>query len=67
MLWGALTHCSVQHRVAGHVAQEGGPGPHHIRVARLQEASNLWQALFLEPNQLAHAAGHLRKKDRVRT
>lgn len=65
--WRALTHHSVQHGVAGHVAQEGGSGPHHIRVARLQEASNLWQALLLEPDQLAHATGHLRKKDRVRT
>lgn len=25
-----LTHHSVQHRVAGHVAQQRGPGPHHI-------------------------------------
>lgn len=67
MLWRALTHRAVQHRVAGHVAQEGGSGPHHVRVARLQEASDLGQAFFLEPNQLAHAAGHLRKKGRVRT
>lgn len=66
-LWRALTHHSVQHRVAGHIAQEGGSRPYHIRVARLQEAGDLWQALFLESNQLAHATGHLRKKDGVRT
>jgi hypothetical protein len=47
---GALTHHSVQHRVARHVAQQRGSGPHHIRIARLQETGDLWQALFLYSN-----------------
>lgn len=59
--WRVLTHGPVKRGVAGHVAQEGGPGPHHVGVAGLQQTSDLWQALFLEPDQLAHAAGHLRR------
>lgn len=58
---GALTHHPVQRGVAGHVAQERGSGPHHVRVARLQEAGDVGQALLLQPDQLAHATGHLRK------
>lgn len=59
---GALTHHSVQHRVARHVAQQRGPRPHHIRIARLQETGYLWQALFLYSNQLTHTIRHLREK-----
>lgn len=59
---GALTHHPVQCGVAGHIAQQRGSRPHHIRVAGLQQAGDVGQALLLQPDQLAHAAGHLGKR-----
>lgn len=47
----ALTHHPVQRGVAGHVAQEGRSGPHHVRVARLQELGDVRQALLLQPDR----------------